>query len=66
MKTNLHISFLLMGLILYIFMPVNSNAQLNWDKYENPVLEVQPGTWYSWNVFFPVVIIDDDMFKMWT
>ncbi|MCD4730959.1 MAG: T9SS type A sorting domain-containing protein [Bacteroidales bacterium] len=66
MKTNLNISLILIGLILAILMPVNSNAQLNWDKYENnPVLQVQPGTWYSWNVFFPVVIFDDDMFKMW-
>lgn len=66
MKTNLHVNLILVGLILFVFISVNSSAQLNWEKYEaNPVMQVQQGSWYEWNVFFPVVIHEDNIFKMW-
>jgi len=66
MKTNSHISLIVLGLILYIFMPLNSNAQINWEKdTNNPIMQVQPGTWYAWNIMWPVVIHEDDTLKMW-
>lgn len=66
MKTKLHFRLILMGLILIVFISINCRAQLNWEKYEsNPVMQVEPGSWYSWNVFFPVVIYEENTFKMW-
>ena len=63
MKTNLNISLILMGLILFIFMSINSQAQLNWVKYENnPVLQGNPGDWNQ-DIFYSVVIHEDDTFK---
>ena len=58
--------FFLCGLILAVFMPVLSNAQIHpWVKHEdNPIIE---GTWGNWNenMAVPVVIYDDDLYKMW-
>ncbi len=65
MKTNFYKNLFLAGLSLFIFIAVNSNAQLNWEKYEdNPVLEGEPVDWNE-NIFFSVVIHEDNLFKMW-
>jgi predicted GH43/DUF377 family glycosyl hydrolase len=65
MKTNSNINLLLMGLIVFTFITVNSSAQLNWDKYEgNPIIE---GSLPEWDVskWYPVMIHEDGLFKMW-
>jgi predicted GH43/DUF377 family glycosyl hydrolase len=65
MKTNSNINLLLMGLILFTFITVNSSAQLNWVKCEgNPIIE---GSLPEWDVskWYPVVIHEDGLFKMW-
>jgi len=65
MKSNLSISLISIGLILFIFMSINSSAQLNWVKYENnPVLEGTTGNWNE-NIFYPVVIHEENTFKIW-
>lgn len=66
MKTQSTICLIFIVLILFLFAPVNSTAQLMWEKDDgNPVMEVVPGSWYAWNVFFPVVIFEDNTYKMW-
>jgi predicted GH43/DUF377 family glycosyl hydrolase len=65
MKTNSHFSLILMGLILSVFLPASSCAQLNWEKYEdNPIIEGNYGQWDEW-IWIPVVIYEDGLFKMW-
>ncbi|MEZ5082596.1 MAG: hypothetical protein R2750_03990, partial [Bacteroidales bacterium] len=65
MKTNSHVSLALIGLTFFIFLGFNSPAQLTWEKYEgNPVIEGMQGEWNE-SVFSPVVIFDEDIFKMW-
>lgn len=65
MKTNSHISFILLTLILSVFLSVNSRAQLNWVKdANNPVMEGIIGNWNQ-DLLTPVVIYEDNIFKMW-
>jgi len=71
MKKLLPISIRLMGLILFIFMTINSNAQdatwwNSWVKYptNQPVIV---GDYNSWSAYLstPTVIFEDNIFKMW-
>jgi hypothetical protein len=69
MKTKKHISLILTGLTLFIFMSINSLAQntpwwKNWEKNEDPVMTGISNEWCGY-VLFPVVIHDEGMFKMW-
>jgi hypothetical protein len=64
MKTNSNINLLLMGLILFTFITVNSSAQLNWVKNPDPVMEGNAGQWDQ-RIWWPVVINEDGIFKMW-
>jgi predicted GH43/DUF377 family glycosyl hydrolase len=53
------------GLIISFFIPVCSNAQINWEKYGgNPVLNPDSVSWSS-HAAIPVVIFEDQVFKMW-
>jgi len=71
MKKLLPISIRLMGLILFVFMTLNSNAQdapwwNSWVKYptNQPVIV---GDYNSWSAYLstPTVIFEDNIFKMW-
>ena len=67
MKTNSHISLIFTGLILFMLIPVNSDAQVwnTWMKFwDNPVMEGVAGSWNS-SVTNPDVIFEDGIFKMW-
>jgi hypothetical protein len=66
MKTNSHFSLIFTTtFILFLFLSVNTSAQLNWNKYEdNPVMEGIAGAWNQ-GVWNPVVIYENSLFKMW-
>jgi hypothetical protein len=65
MKTNFQFNLFFSGLILVIFITVNSFAQINWEKdASNPVLAGVSGNWDQ-EVWHPVVIYEDEIFKMW-
>lgn len=65
MKSNLKIISILTGLILSIFWTIDSRAQYNWEKHAgNPVLWGNLGEWDT-QCWFPVVIQEDGIFKMW-
>ena len=60
--------FILWGLILTVFIPVNSNAQQHpWVKHENnPIIAGTPEGWDD-DIWYPAVIYDesDSLYKMW-
>jgi len=63
MKTNLHTLWLITGLII-IMIPVNTQAQVDWEKFEfNPLIDDS----LPWTVDFlwPVVIHENDIYMMW-
>lgn len=63
MKTQLHINIMAMGLIFFLFAGINLTAQDSWVKYpDNPVFS---GAAWSNNAWKPVVIFEDNVFKMW-
>lgn len=63
MKTNLHFKIVAIGLTIFLFAGNNLTAQENWVKYENnPVLSAAP---WSSNARSPVVLFEDNEFKMW-
>lgn len=65
MKTILRIKLIMSGLILSMLFTV-SNAQIEWEKYDgNPVLTEFGASWAADGVSGPVVIYEDDVFKMW-
>lgn len=71
MKTKLRISLIITGIVLFIFMTLNSRAQdntpwwENWVKHNhNPVMTGISGTWCH-NVLFPVVIQNEAILKLW-
>jgi hypothetical protein len=51
-----------MGLIFFLLAGINLRAQINWEKYSSPVLT---GTSWSEKAAVPVVIFEQDTFKMW-
>jgi len=63
MKTKLRITIFAIGLICFLFAGINLTAQINWEKYEgNPMIT---GTAWFDEAARPVVIYEDDIFKMW-
>lgn len=63
MKTKLQIKIMAVGYFIILFAAINLTAQDHWAKYENnPVLE---NTAWSDGAGSPVVIFEDDVFKMW-
>ncbi len=65
MKLRLQIKIFLTSLIFSLMIPVFVHAQENWDKYKNnPVLNPNQIPWAG-QVVFPVVIFEDEVFKMW-
>ncbi len=70
MKKHLHIKTIMLVLVIIFSFHSHTKAQdwikdwVNWEKYEsNPVIESAP--WSTNTASFPVVIFEDDVFKMW-
>ncbi|MBC8321795.1 MAG: T9SS type A sorting domain-containing protein [Bacteroidetes bacterium] len=63
MKTRLQINITVIGTVIFLLTGFNLIAQETWEKSEsNPVLTSAP---WSSSVASPVVIFEDDTFKMW-
>jgi len=62
MKTNLQNKFILIGLIIFNFISMQLFSQGDWVKYEGPVISETP---WSTHAFYPAVLHDEGVYKMW-